>query len=799
MNRGNLAEDPKSGLPSSSRYSRDGGEKNSLLYVDGSAVRKERRSGNQGSTVKGNHNSGKKRSVGRYSADSHMDRLAVGSDGRLFQVKEKGSPSISEQHSQNLKSSKDKPSKDRLSEKKPLKEKSSEEKTFEKKAFEEKPSEEKTFKKKAPEQASSRQSTSGYGPVEHRPAISQSVLSADGDADSDAYGDSHAYADGDAHGGVDGDAHGRAEGNAYGAAHGGADGNALGGAEGDAGGIVPAKSERSYLTQGNPLLAGSRKGKSLFNRIRVPLIAAAAAAALTGYGFTAWHYTNRFYPGTVFFGIPAAEMSVYDVKAAVKAKVDSYSLDLVARKPLTGTGSGNAAASDNVITAEDVAMVYRDNGEIDSAMKNQKVWAWPVMMLAQMFGEGDSALETTYDDSLVTDAVAGLACMQKENMIAPENAKVILTDDGASVQTEIYGTTLDREKTEEAVRTALNTGSTQIDLDDLGLYKNPKVYSSDLSLMSDAMALNKILGAKVLLRFGNRTEVINSEVISKMLDKRGSSYELNEEKLRSYVGGLADKYDTLQKERLFYTSIGTKITLEEGRGDYGWQLDQDATYEKLLEAIRDQKKTTIDPVYTQEAFCRDKNDIGETYVEISLTNQTLWFYKYGKLVVETPVVTGNPYAGHETPSGGVWSLKGRMRNQTLSGQGYNSPVDYWMPFNGGVGIHDMQSRAWFGGSIYLGSGSHGCINTPLAAVKLIYDQIEEGVPVIVYKDESEEAYSQVTGPFDAQSLNAQIQETYGTVEDDGIGSIVAWSRSQRAQAQAAAAAAQAASTGATAS
>ena len=71
--------------------------------------------------------------------------------------------------------------------------------------------------------------------------------------------------------------------------------------------------------------------------------------------------------------------------------------------------------------------------------------------------------------------------------------------------------------------------------------------------------------------------------------------------------------------------------------------------------------------------------------------------------------------------------------------------------------------------------------------------------MIVYKDESEEAYSQVTGPFDAQSLNAQIQETYGTVEDDGIGSIVAWSRSQRAQAQAAAAAAQAASTGATAS
>ena len=129
-----------------------------------------------------------------------------------------------------------------------------------------------------------------------------------------------------------------------------------------------------------------------------------------------------------------------------------------------------------------------------------------------------------------------------------------------------------------------------------------------------------------------------------------------------------------------------------------------------------------------------------------------------------------------------------MRNQTLVGQGYASPVDYWMPFNGGVGIHDMQSRAWFGGTIYLGSGSHGCVNTPLAAVKLIYDQIEEGVPVVVYKDESEEALAQVTGPTDVWTLNSMIEDLYGTVDDDGIGSIVSWSRSAAAQAAQAAAA-----------
>ncbi len=754
MNRGNLAEDPRAGLSSSSRYSRDGGERNSLLYVDSSSLRKEkkaaaRRAGKQARAIKGDHNSRELRSVGRGLTNSHMDRLEVGSDGRLFHVKESSSPAQAQESaaSAHLNSS------------------------------------------IAPT-VSEKDTPSGKTAEEMRPAIHKGVFEASRSAEVSSEDSTNSEEHKES-------------------------------SEKSTGSARRAKPDRSYLDQPNPLLRRTKKTagqpvvqpaaqaaaqteenhagkapltvKGVLYRIRIPLIATAIVAASAGYGYTAWHYRNRFYPGTEFFGIPAAEQSVYDVKAAVKAKVDSYSLQLEARKPETDTSAARESsfASDNVIDAEDVGMVYRDNGEIDNAMKQQKTWAWPVMMIRQLLGKQDSALQTSYDDSMIPEAVASLACMQKENIIKPQDAEIILTDDGAQVQPEIYGTLLDKEKTEEAVRQALIDGSTSIDLDDMGLYINPEAKSSDVSLIMEAMAMNKVLGAKVLLRFGNRTEVINSEVISSFLDKKGSSYSLNEEKVRDYVTSLAEKYDTFQREREFYTSIGTKITLEEGIGDYGWELDQEATYEKLLEAIRTQKKATIEPVYTQEAYCRDANDIGDTYVEISLTNQKMWFYKNGKLVVETPVVTGNPYAGHETPSGGVWSLKGRARNQTLSGQGYASPVDYWMPFNNGVGIHDMQSRYWFGGTIYLGSGSHGCVNTPLSAVKLIYDQIEEGVPIVVYKDESDEALSLVADPVDAQTLKSQIEETYGTVEDDGIGSIVAWSRTAAGQAQVAAVQAQA--------
>jgi len=279
--------------------------------------------------------------------------------------------------------------------------------------------------------------------------------------------------------------------------------------------------------------------------------------------------------------------------------------------------------------------------------------------------------------------------------------------------------------------------------------------------------------------------VLNSEVIRTLLSKRDGNFYVDEEKVRSYVSKLADKYDTYQKARTFYTSLGTTVNLEEGTGDYGWQLDQESTYEQVLEGIRAQKQMTLEPVWNHEGYCSPSKDLGDTYVEISLTTQTMWFYKDGSLVVKTPVVTGNPYAGHETPSGGVWALKDHMRNALLSGEGYRAPVDYWMPFNGGVGIHDLQSRYWFGGNVYLGGGSHGCINTPLSAVKLIYDGIEIGVPVIVYKDESETAMEMKDGPYDSGSLKTLIEETYGTVEDDGQGSIVYWTAQKKTQAAAA--------------
>ena len=164
-------------------------------------------------------------------------------------------------------------------------------------------------------------------------------------------------------------------------------------------------------------------------------------------------------------------------------------------------------------------------------------------------------------------------------------------------------------------------------------------------------------------------------------------------------------------------------------------MDRDATAAQLLSAIREKQTGTIEPVHMYTSFDRSSKDIGSTYGEICSKQQEMWCYKNGELVVETPVVTGNPSKGNATPSGGVWAIDAKQQKAALVGAVYRQPVEYWVPFNGNIGIHDLQSRYWFGSTIYLTNGSHGCVNTPLDAVKQIYETVEVGTPVVVYEGE----------------------------------------------------------------
>lgn len=201
------------------------------------------------------------------------------------------------------------------------------------------------------------------------------------------------------------------------------------------------------------------------------------------------------------------------------------------------------------------------------------------------------------------------------------------------------------------------------------------------------------------------------------------------EKVEAAVEKLADTYDTYGKPRQFTMTGGGEITLE--KGNYGTQLDKKTEVEWLMEALTAGKSETHTPAYLREAYARGENDIGDTYIEVNMTKQQLWFYLDGEVEIETPIVTGNMMRHRDTPEG-VYYIYAKQKNRILRGPGYASHVNYWMPVKGGVGIHDALWRDEFGGDIYKKEGSHGCINLPLEAAENLYGQVEIGIPVILY-------------------------------------------------------------------
>ncbi len=113
-------------------------------------------------------------------------------------------------------------------------------------------------------------------------------------------------------------------------------------------------------------------------------------------------------------------------------------------------------------------------------------------------------------------------------------------------------------------------------------------------------------------------------------------------------------------------------------------------------------------------------------------------------MIESDFVSGNHAKGYDTPSG-AYPLTYKQKDATLKGENYRTPVSYWMPFNGNIGMHDAKWRSSFGGQIYMTNGSHGCVNLPPAVAKVIFQNISTGDPVLCYHLDGTGSKSTSTG------------------------------------------------------
>lgn len=368
---------------------------------------------------------------------------------------------------------------------------------------------------------------------------------------------------------------------------------------------------------------------------------------------------------------------------------------------------------------------------------DQNVFLWPLAFFKK--DDVDIRYNVKYDEAKLNRILE--KSQFYNNVKEPEDAQLVIDGDHCVILDEVYGDKLDDEKFKKSILDAIHKKESVLELKDE--YVKPKITKDDKNLKEGLKKSKEIDKLDIKYDLGTFEYELKGNDLLKLFVYDDNWFHLSRDKAYEYFKKMAEDTDTYGTYREFNaTGLGT-ITVNPGL--YGYLMDVDQTVSDFFDILDARKSGTFEPAYIYKGVGRFENgDIGNTYVEIDLSRQTMWVYLEGNLVLETPIVSGD--ISHKVPTNvGVGKILSKETDKVLKGDDYdggeyNYPVKYWMPIGwDGEGIHDTSTRGSYGGGIYFNNGSHGCINTPPSNAAYIYNNVPVGTPVIVY--ESSTGYS----------------------------------------------------------
>ena len=459
------------------------------------------------------------------------------------------------------------------------------------------------------------------------------------------------------------------------------------------------------------------KEKKLLNKVKeLPkekkirlAIAGIVAIIFVIYVGVSIYFQNKFYFGTIVDGMDVSGKTVEETVEGISTNASDYKLEIQLRD--------NEKAE---VKGTDIGLVYDFREEIENLKNNQNSFAW----ISGVFSTNEHSLSEgiSYDEEKFNKVINSLPCFNSEKIVEPKDATLKYENNNYVIEKEVYGNKLNKEKTNESIINAIKSKENNINLEDLECYENPKYTSESKEVIDAKSTMDTYVKTKINYNVNGGHEVIDGNTISSWIEL-DSEYKpaINESKVKAYVDSIGNKYDRAGNIRQFGS---IKVTTSKEI----IAVDRNAEVTALLELIKEGKEVSRDAKISKSAV---SGNLVNTFVEVDITRQQIWFYKNGQLITQGPVTTGNVSKGHGTRVG-VFKLYGKQRNAVLKGEDYEVPVDFWMPFDGGIGLHDASWRGQFGGQLYKTNGSHGCVNMPRYIAEAIYNNIKVGDYVICH-------------------------------------------------------------------
>ena len=433
------------------------------------------------------------------------------------------------------------------------------------------------------------------------------------------------------------------------------------------------------------------------------------------------NYSNIFFDGTIINTVDCSQLTVEEAKTLIQKKEQQYSIELRFKDN-----------ENEIIVGSEIAYTINN---LESSLEGIKAQQRKSIYFK---GKTYNLKYFTYDKEKLKEILLSKKELQNDYMKEKCEIKYIYNPSTKLFESQQNAYYLDFDTVFDLVSKAIDEQSLSVSLEDI---------YSNFDNSNTLKGINSFINAEITYQLpNNRFFVLDADILSTWLVQDNNGIYIKDTKtwnthIEDFVTNqLASLTNTFGNSNEFLPTGKNDTVLVEG-GSYGYLLDVDAEIQKLKEDLENKSIISRKPCYQISPISDENYGLGKTYVEIDLSRQKVWVYVDGNLEIETDCVTGCINKGHETPTG-IFTLTYKQENQVLKGamrkdgtREYESFVNYWMPFNGDIGLHDATWRSSFGENIYISDGSHGCINLPFDAAKKLYGIINSDMPIIVYKSE----------------------------------------------------------------
>lgn len=214
----------------------------------------------------------------------------------------------------------------------------------------------------------------------------------------------------------------------------------------------------------------------------------------------------------------------------------------------------------------------------------------------------------------------------------------------------------------------------------------------------------------------------------------GFDYDVVSQRVNELMNGASY---TIPDRNTYYFNFGYVKEKVDVYDEFGNREGSLSAYQKFL--ISDQSVNDMTLVYFQNQTFYLKNNhinrLGDSHLEIDISEQKVYFYLDGNLILEANVITGHPNKGTTLGTNlGITEVLRISYDVTFDG-GKTSKV--FILFNwDGEGFHDAGWREpseFNDKGRYIAYGSNGCCNMTEEDVFVIEENTYLGMPVLIHK------------------------------------------------------------------